>query len=71
MAVRFDAIAITWSAGFGEEHTCRIEIGPDDQADPRLVAVVEWWREREAKIAAERQAADDAAGRDGMQLGIM
>lgn len=58
MASRYDRIVIEWTADFLPPGRKVIELTPDEQEDPRLLAVLAWWDEK-------MKAAMAAAPRDG------
>jgi hypothetical protein len=57
--VRYDKILVHWSEDFGGYHVLSIDLGPEDQDDPRIKAIVALWREKE-KARADNGNADKA-----------
>jgi hypothetical protein len=50
---RYDVITVRWFEDFGGYHDLVIDLGPEDQSDPRVAAIVELWREKwRAKMAS-------------------
>lgn len=56
MSSRIERIALHWVADFGGRGAMTIELTPDDQDDPRLLALREWWDERSKAEADARRA---------------
>lgn len=46
VSARYDRIEMHWTADFLGIGKSTIELTPDDQADPRLLALVDWWKEK-------------------------
>jgi hypothetical protein len=46
---RYDTITVRWFEDFGGYHDCVVTLGPEDQTDPRLRAIVDWWRDQQRK----------------------
>lgn len=59
MSSRIDSIVLHWVADFQGRGTMTIDLKPEDQDDPRVRALVEWWEEKsKAAMAAAGPSGD-------------
>ena len=56
---RFESVVITFYEEFEGRRTMILDLTREDQADPRLIALVDWIRERNL---AQARAAGEAGG---------
>lgn len=56
MASRYDKITISWTADFLDPGQKVIELTPEDQEDPRLLALIAWHKEKQQAEAEKRRA---------------
>lgn len=59
MSSRFERITISWVADFLGRGQKVIALTPEDQQDPRLLALLAWWDER-SKAEADAQRAQNS-----------
>lgn len=56
MSSRYERIEVHWVADFRGRGKMTIELTPEDQEDPRLLALRDWWDERSsAQMAKARE----------------
>lgn len=58
MSYRCERIIIPWLADFGGHGQMTLDLTIDDQNDPRLLAIIAWWKERHDAIARAEGPAD-------------
>ena len=63
MSSRYERIEVHWVGDFQGRGHMTIELTPDDQQDPRLLALRDWWDEQmRAKLQASTNTGDPFTG---------